>query len=74
VGTYNNRYWVNDEFYKKGGPVFIYDVGEADAESSAYSILGNSTSFFAELLAEFNGMGIVWEHRFVEINRIAMLD
>lgn len=71
---YNNRYWVTDEFYQKGGPVFIYDVGESDAESSANSILGNSTSFLREIMAEFGGMGIVWEHRFVEINQLPMLN
>ncbi|KAJ5299223.1 hypothetical protein N7476_010780 [Penicillium atrosanguineum] len=64
VGTYNNRYWVNDEHYQKGGPVFIYDVGESDAESSAHSLLGNSTSFLSGLLSEFGAMGIVWEHRY----------
>ena len=25
--TYNNRYWLNDTYYKPGGPVFFYDAG-----------------------------------------------
>ncbi|KAJ5961154.1 uncharacterized protein N7479_008304 [Penicillium vulpinum] len=64
VGTYQNRYWVSDQHYKEGGPVFVYDVGEASAESSAQAYLVNSTTFFNRLVEEFNGIGIVWEHRY----------
>ena len=27
--TYKNHYWVNDTYYRPGGPVFFYDGGEA---------------------------------------------
>lgn len=27
--TFLNRYWMNDSYYKPGGPVFLYDGGEA---------------------------------------------
>ncbi|KAJ5537733.1 Serine peptidase family S28 [Penicillium frequentans] len=64
VGTYKNRYWVQEEYYQQGGPVFIYDVGESTAESAAKVQLGNSTSMFVEMLAENGAMGIVWEHRY----------
>ncbi|KAJ5551612.1 hypothetical protein N7535_000443 [Penicillium sp. DV-2018c] len=64
VGNYLNRYWVSEAHYKKGGPVFVYDVGEASAETSAQVHLGNSTSFFYQMLEEFGAMGIVWEHRY----------
>jgi hypothetical protein len=74
VGNYSNRYWVSDEYYKKGGPVIIYDVGESDAESSANSLLGNSTSFLVDLLSEFGAMGIVWEHRSVLLDLLPILD
>lgn len=43
----------------------MYDVGEASAESPANTHLGNDTSFFAEIMKKFGGMGIVWEHRYV---------
>lgn len=43
----------------------MYDVGEATAESSAQSFLSNSTTFFYQLVEDFGGIGIVWEHRFV---------
>lgn len=42
----------------------MYDVGESSAESSANTHLTNDTSFFAEMLENFGGMGIVWEHRY----------
>ncbi|KAJ5999392.1 hypothetical protein N7451_007202 [Penicillium sp. IBT 35674x] len=64
VGTYKNRYWVQEEYYQQGGPVFIYDVGESTAENAAKIQLGNSTSMFVEMLAENGAMGIVWEHRY----------
>jgi len=65
VGEYLNRYWVSEEHYKAGGPVFVYDVGESSAESSAQGHLGNSSSFFYQMLQDFHGIGIIWEHRFV---------
>jgi hypothetical protein len=58
-----NRYWVSEEHYEEGGPVFIYDVGEASAEQSGQVHLGNSSSFFYQMLEKFHGVGIVWEHR-----------
>ncbi|KAJ5110579.1 hypothetical protein N7532_001114 [Penicillium argentinense] len=64
VGTYKNRYWLSDKYYRDEGPVFVYDVGESAAENAAKEHLGNSSSFFAEMLSEFGGIGIVWEHRY----------
>ncbi|CAG8933986.1 unnamed protein product [Penicillium salamii] len=64
VGDYLNRYWVSEEHYKPGGPVFIYDVGESTAEHVAPYLLGNTTSFLGQMMQEFNGIGIVWEHRY----------
>jgi hypothetical protein len=63
-GTFNNRFWVAESAYKPGGPVFIYDVGEADAEPNALFRLQNETSFFKQLVGSYGGVGIVWEHRF----------
>ena len=63
-GTFYNRYWVDTSAYKPGSPVFLYDVGEANAEGNALFRLQNSTSFFKQLVDEYNGIGIVWEHRF----------
>ncbi|KAF2273112.1 peptidase S28 [Westerdykella ornata] len=63
-GTFYNRYWVNDASYKPGGPVFIYDAGEADASTNAQNRLRNSSSFFKRLVDKYQGIGIVWEHRY----------
>ncbi|OKL62228.1 hypothetical protein UA08_02156 [Talaromyces atroroseus] len=63
LGTYRNRYWVSTNYYRSGGPVFVYDVGESSAYSSAQGMLGQS-SFFRSFLEEFGGIGIVWEHRY----------
>jgi hypothetical protein len=62
--TFNNRFWVSESGYKTGGPVFIYDVGEADASGSWQFRLQNETSFFKQIVDQFGGVGIVWEHRF----------
>jgi hypothetical protein len=63
-GTFFNRYWVSTSGYRPGGPVFFYDTGEADAEPGALQRLQNTTSFFKQLVDEYGGIGIVWEHRF----------
>jgi hypothetical protein len=63
-GTFYNRYWVAQSAYKPGAPVFIYDAGEANAETNALFRLQNTTSFFKQLVDQYNGIGIVWEHRF----------
>jgi serine carboxypeptidase S28 len=65
MGTFQGRYWVNTEFYQAGGPVFVHDVGETDAEPSAKKYLTRSSSYLRDLLEEFHGIGIVWEHRYV---------
>ena len=62
-GTFSNRYWINSEFYQPGGPVFVYDTGEVNAVDSVERMLERPTSFMGELLEEFHGLGILWEHR-----------
>jgi hypothetical protein len=63
-GTFNNRYWAASSSYKPGGPVFIYDVGEANAAPNALFRLQDPTSFFKQIVDQYHGIGIVWEHRF----------
>ncbi|KAE8149662.1 serine carboxypeptidase S28-domain-containing protein [Aspergillus avenaceus] len=64
VGTYDNRYWVSTEFYKPGGPVFVFDAGESAADPYADVYLGGGDNFFTQYLKDFHGVGIVWEHRY----------
>src|SRR5207237_1073002 len=60
--TYQNRYWVQEKWYKPGGPVFIFDGGEASAAGDVSWMRGNT--FFTRMLQEFGGMGVLWEHRY----------
>ncbi|KAI9838252.1 MAG: hypothetical protein M1819_005519 [Sarea resinae] len=62
AGNYTNRFWVQESYYKAGGPVFVFDAGEGNAEGYlGYLVSGN---FFSGFLQEFNGMGLLWEHRY----------
>lgn len=58
---------MSDQFYQEGGPVFVYDVGESAAENAAQLHLTNETSFLVQMLEEFGGMGVVWEHRLAKV-------
>jgi hypothetical protein len=65
---FNNRYWVNDTYYRPGGPVILFDLGE----------IGISPWMVADMLGEWNGslsatmriakalggVAILWEHRY----------
>ena len=65
-GTFWNRFWVKEGAYKPGGPVFLYDVGEGDAEPYWRGRLQSETSWFGQMVEEYGGLGIVWEHRYCE--------
>ena len=41
----------------------MYDTGEVNAMDSVERMLERPTSFMGELLEEFHGLGILWEHR-----------
>ena len=63
-GTFWNRFWVKEKAYRPGGPVFLYDVGEGDAEPYWRGRLQSETSWFGQMVEEYGGVGIVWEHRY----------
>lgn len=63
MGTYKNRFWVNDQYYQEGGPVFVHDGGETNGEKHAKDYLFNSSSYLGDLLRKFKGIGVFWEHR-----------
>ena len=62
--TFKNRFWVVDEYYKPGGPVFTLDTGESDDGYAYKGYLLKNTSFINKYLRDFNGLGILWEHRY----------
>ncbi|KAF9554434.1 peptidase S28 [Agrocybe pediades] len=66
VGTFNNRYWINATYYKPGGPVFLFDSGEQDAEPLLPYYLQeyHGLSAVMRLAKRYNGLAILWEHRY----------
>ncbi|KAI0664343.1 serine carboxypeptidase S28-domain-containing protein [Cubamyces menziesii] len=65
-GTFKNRYWVNDTYYKPGGPVFLFDSGEQNAEPllSYYLQEYHGLSATMRLAKRYEGIAILWEHRY----------
>ena len=69
--TYRHRYWVNDAFYRSGGPVIFIDYGE-QAASPAIAISrglsdngkGISKTAHVRLAQELGAMLVGLEHRY----------
>ncbi|KIJ30722.1 hypothetical protein M422DRAFT_267663 [Sphaerobolus stellatus SS14] len=64
--TFKNRYWVNETYYKAGGPVFIFDSGEQNAQPLLPYYLQeyHGLSAVMRLAKRYSGLAILWEHRF----------
>ncbi|KAI5117335.1 hypothetical protein M0805_001940 [Coniferiporia weirii] len=64
--TFKNRYWMNDTYYAPGGPVFIFDSGEQNAEPLLPYYLQeyHGLSATIRLAKRYKGAAILWEHRF----------
>ncbi|KDQ61976.1 hypothetical protein JAAARDRAFT_190681 [Jaapia argillacea MUCL 33604] len=65
-GTYLNRYWTNGTYYQPGGPVFLFDSGEQNAEPLLPYYLQeyHGLSATMRLAKRYQGLAILWEHRF----------
>ncbi|RYP67011.1 hypothetical protein DL769_005871 [Monosporascus sp. CRB-8-3] len=61
-GTFPQRYWWDAEFFEEGGPIFLYNPGEQNAEDML-GYLGNTTlpGYYAQQL---KGAVIIIEHRY----------
>ncbi|KAI1326283.1 serine carboxypeptidase S28 [Xylariaceae sp. FL0255] len=61
-GTFSQRYWYNAEFYKQGGPIFLFSPGE----QTASNLLGylENTTLPGRYAQEFNGAVVMLEHRY----------
>lgn len=55
------RYWVRDDFFKKGGPVFLYIGGE---ESLNGSIVMSSNMTWEALARKHSALMLALEHRY----------
>ncbi|TGO13041.1 hypothetical protein BTUL_0078g00500 [Botrytis tulipae] len=65
--TFRNCYWLNDTFYRPGGPVFFFDTGEHGISEFMVSMLLEEAMGRSALMAlaqKYNGLAILWEHRF----------
>jgi hypothetical protein len=62
--TYTNRFWTNDTFYRKGGPIFFYDAGERGVSDGNLVTLSDESHVLMDLTRTFHGLAVVWEHRF----------
>ncbi|KII85736.1 hypothetical protein PLICRDRAFT_178765 [Plicaturopsis crispa FD-325 SS-3] len=70
--TFKNRYWVNDTYYDptRGGPVFIFDSGEQNAEPLLPYYLQeyHGLSATMQLAKRYGGVAILWEHRYYGVS------
>ena len=64
--TYKNRYWTNSKYYSPGGPVFYFDSGEQNAHPLVPYFLFEAAgpSSVMTLARRFNGLAVLFEHRF----------
>jgi hypothetical protein len=59
--TFSNRYWINDEHYKPGGPVILYAAGEVSGDARIPTLDYGIVDILAK---NVNGLGVVLEHRY----------
>ncbi|KAF5391816.1 hypothetical protein D9757_001693 [Collybiopsis confluens] len=66
VSAFQNRYWINATYYEVGGPVFIFDSGEQNAEPLVPYYLQeyHGLSATMRLAKRYQGIAILWEHRY----------
>ncbi|KAK0609563.1 serine carboxypeptidase S28-domain-containing protein [Bombardia bombarda] len=69
--TFTNRYWVNDTYYKPGGPVIFINFAEGTVTPAGIALTlaewtGHHTfaSAVMHLSKQLNGVAIGWEHRY----------
>jgi hypothetical protein len=60
-GTFQQRYWFDDTYYKPGGPIFLYIGGEVSG-TSRFSNL--ETGIIQILMNATNGLGVILENRY----------
>ncbi|KAG1891883.1 peptidase S28 [Suillus fuscotomentosus] len=62
LGTFQQRYWMNWEFYEPGGPIILMTPGESNADGfEGYTTNESVNGLIAQ---QQNGAAIVIEHRF----------
>ncbi|KAH7908620.1 peptidase S28 [Hygrophoropsis aurantiaca] len=62
LGTFQQRYWMDWEFYEAGGPIILMTPGETDADGyEGYLTNGTVNGMIAQ---QQNGATVLIEHRF----------
>ncbi|KAG1743017.1 peptidase S28 [Suillus lakei] len=62
VGTFQQRYWMNWEFYEPGGPIILMTPGEDNADGYEGYITNDTINGL--IAQQQNGAAILIEHRF----------
>ncbi|KAG0652531.1 putative extracellular serine carboxypeptidase [Hyphodiscus hymeniophilus] len=60
-GTFKQRYFFDDTYYKPGGPVYLYLSGETSGTSRFSSL---QTGIIQILMEATNGLGVILENRY----------
>ncbi|KAG1790715.1 peptidase S28 [Suillus plorans] len=62
LGTFQQRYWMNWEFYEPGGPIVLMTPGETDADG--YEGYLTNETINGLIAQQQNGAAVLVEHRF----------
>ncbi|KAG1770253.1 peptidase S28 [Suillus occidentalis] len=62
LGTFQQRYWMNWEFYEPGGPIILMTPGESNADG--YVGYATNDSINGLIAQQQSGAAIIIEHRF----------
>ncbi|KAI4870831.1 peptidase S28 [Hypoxylon rubiginosum] len=60
-GTFSQRYYFDDTYYKPGGPVYLYISGETSGPSRFSNL---QTGIIQILMEATNGLGVILENRY----------
>ena len=63
--TFEHRYFINDDYYVEGGPMFFYLGNEADV-----SLYVNATGLMWENAPKFGALVVFAEHRYYGKSRL----
>ncbi|KAG2049013.1 peptidase S28 [Suillus hirtellus] len=62
LGTFQQRYWMNWEFYEPGGPIILWTPGEDSGDDSM--VFATNETINGLIAQQQNGAVIIIEHRF----------
>ncbi|KAG2048971.1 hypothetical protein BDR06DRAFT_962018 [Suillus hirtellus] len=62
LGTFQQRYWMNWEFYEPGGPIILWTPGEDPGDDSM--VFATNETINGLIAQQQNGAVIIIEHRF----------